>query len=160
MSRDLNKAVPFLKDVVTTLIAEAKRRYNLNVFVVDVDRDYRIQRAYFAQGREHVAIVNELRRIANLPLINAEQNLKKITWTMNSKHITNAQDGDPNNDLSRAVDLGLKDYRGRYMGNVDADVNGDNKHDYEQVGALAEELGAGKIKWGGRFGDEPHIEVV
>lgn len=160
MSRNLERAVPFLKTVAQAVIDEAKARYGLDVFIVDVDRDYKVQIAYYAQGRESLETVNALRAVVNLPPITATQNKKKITWTMKSKHITNLDDEDESNDLSRAVDIGLKDENGRYVGNSNADINGDNKHDYEQIGALIEEIGGDKIRWGGRFGDEPHFEVV
>jgi len=127
---------------------------------VDVDRDYKIQVAYYAQGRENVATVNTLRAAAGLPRITVQQNKKKITWTLKSKHITNLDDEDIANDLSRAVDIGLKDHNGRYVGDSYADLNKDHIRDYKQIGLLGEELGKGHIKWGGRFGDEPHFEVI
>jgi hypothetical protein len=160
MSRDLNKAVPFLKQFAEQLIFACQETLGLKIFIVDVDRDYKVQMAYYAQNRQPLSDVNALRRAAGLPLITEQQNAKKITWTMNSKHVTNLDDGNPNNDLSRAIDIGLKDENGRYCGDGDEDLNGDGKHDYEQVWRLAEELGNGKIKAGGRFGDEPHLEMA
>lgn len=160
MSRDLNKATPFMKWFGEALIFSCQEKLGLNVFIVDVDRDYKVQRAYFAQGRESASNVNALRSLVGLPSITDQQNTKKITWTMNSKHITNLDDTDLTNNLSRAIDIGLKDDDGRYRGEGSEDLNGDGKHDYEQIGKLGEEIGAGKIKWGGRFGDEPHFEQI
>lgn len=160
MSRDLNKAVPFLRWFGEALIFACQEKLGLKVFIVDVDRDYKVQMAYYAQGRQPTEDVNVLRRHAGLPEITPQQNDKKITWTMNSKHVTNLDDGNPDNDLSRAIDIGLKDENGRYCGNGNEDINGDGQHDYEQIGKLAEEIGGGRIRWGGRFGDEPHMEVV
>ena len=159
MSRDLSKADQFLAQVIRETILQAKQNLLLDVFVVDVDRDYKIQRAYYAQGRENTDSVNALRKMVNLPSITEKQNVK-ITWTMNSKHITNLDDNNKGNDLSRAVDIGLKDKNNRYIGNSDIDMNGDEIKDYEQVGLLAEKIGQGKIKWGGRFKDPAHIELV
>jgi len=160
MSRNLEKAVPYLRTFVPLLIEAVRDRLGINIFIVDVDRDYKVQIAYYAQGRESVETTNRLRRIVGLPTITTKMNRKKITWTMNSKHITNLEDDESFNDLSRAVDIGIKDDNGRYRGESQTDLNADGKHDYEQIGAIIEELGEGKIKWGGRFGDEPHFEVV
>lgn len=159
MSRNLEKADPFLRVFIPLLIKTVKERLGVDVFVVDVDRDYKVQAAYYAQGRETIHVVNNLRLVAGLPLITVAENKNKITWTLNSKHITNMDDDTDLNDLSRAIDIGLKDSDGKYRGTGNEDLNGDGKHDYEQIGAIIEELGKGKVKWGGRFGDEPHLEI-
>jgi hypothetical protein len=139
MSRDLSKAHPFLQEFVPLVISTMKTGYG---------------------GREDLLTTNRLRKAASLPAITEDQNRRKITWTMNSKHIVNKEDTDPFNDLSRAIDFGLLDINGKYHGESQADLNGDSKHDYEQLGAIIEVKGKGKVKWGGRFGDEPHMEMV
>jgi hypothetical protein len=77
-------------------------------------RSKTVQEAYFAQGRESLAQVNEKRKAAGLyPLAGDKQNYK-ITWTMNSKHLSGlAMDilpvdgrGNPTWDLAH--------YRGRF----------------------------------------------
>lgn len=52
MSRDLNRATPRVRNFANKLISEAKRVLNIDVFVIEVDRFYNVQVAYFAQGRD------------------------------------------------------------------------------------------------------------
>lgn len=162
MSRDITKATPFIQSFWNELKNTVKKELGLDIFLVDVDRDWKIQRAYYAQGRDSLLIVNKLRKDVNLPLISASDNKKKITWTLNSKHITNLDDDIEYNNKSRAIDIGLKDINGKYVGNSDADINKDNKKDYYQIGLIGERIGGERIKWGGRFKspDMPHFEEV
>lgn len=166
MSRDLNKATPFMREFAKQLIAEAKAQLKLTVIVTDVDRDYKTQMALFAQGRQILTETNLLRKVAGLALITAVENQKRVTWTMASKHIINLDDSVLTNDLSTAIDFGILDVNGKYHGDVKADINKDNRPDYIQLGELAEKIGGDKIKWGGRFRnalghsspDFPHFE--
>lgn len=168
MSRDINRATPFLIWFWGELYTAVHHELGLNIFLVDVDRDWRIQRAYYAQGRDSLLVVNQLRKAAGLPAINAVQNKMKITNTMNSKHITNLEDATPYNDYSRAIDIGLKAEDGRYVGEAAADLNKDGKKDYCQIGEIGERIGGSRIRWGGRFKnsrglpapDMPHFEEV
>jgi len=50
-------------------------------------RTVAVQKAYYAQGRELLATVNELRKKAGLYLLRSERDNYPITWTLNSKHI-------------------------------------------------------------------------
>jgi peptidoglycan L-alanyl-D-glutamate endopeptidase CwlK len=159
-------ATPFMKGFALKLVAEAATRLGLDVFVVDVDRDYKVQMALYAQGRQPLDEVNLLRKVAGLGPIKEEQNERVVTWTMASKHIIRLDDTDPHNDQSRAVDFGIRDPSGKYVGDVKADVNYDNEPDYIQLALLAEEIGGGRIKAGARFKnkkgepcpDYPHFE--
>jgi hypothetical protein len=160
MSRNISKATPFMQWFWEVLRETVWQELKLTIFLVDVDRDWKVQRAYYAQGRDDLKTVNYLRSVVGLPPINAVQNKKKITWTMKSKHITNLEDDSTYNDFSRAIDIGLKAEDGRYVGEPGADLNKDSKRDYEQIGAIGERIGGHRIKWGGRFGDMPHFEEV
>lgn len=162
MSRDITKATPFMQWFWTELKSAVKKELGLNIFLLDVDRDWKVQRAYYAQGRDRLEIVNKLRNEAGLPSITVSQNNQEITWTMNSKHIVNLDDNDQNNNLSQAIDIGLKDSDGRYVGDAQADINKDNKKDYFQIGLIGEKIGNGHIRWGGRFkkADQPHFEEI
>ena len=160
MSRDIKRATPFIQWFWPELKARVKNNLGLDIFLVDVDRDWKVQRAYFAQGRDDLRTVNYLRGIANLPAINALQNKYKITRTMNSKHITNLEDDTAYNDYSRAIDIGLKAEDGRYVGEAAADLNKDGLRDYQQIGEIGEQIGGKCIRWGGHFGDMPHYEEV
>lgn len=165
MSRDLQKATPFLREFSNLLVAYMKTEHGIRVIVTSVDRDYKVQMALYAQGRQPLSEVNRMRSFAGLPLISEKEN-RPVTWTMASKHIVNFDDGFTNNDLSRAVDFGILDSAGKYQGDIKADVNYDNRSDYEQLGFVGEKIGGNKIKWGGRFRnskgvlrpDMPHFE--
>ena len=160
MSRDLNKAVPRMRDFAIQLIGRAKEELGIKIIVTDVDRLYEVQMALYAQGRETLENVNKLRKRANLAPITHKDN-KKVTWTMASRHIINLSNDDPSDDLSYAIDFGILDKNGKYMGDVKADVNKDNKPDYIQLGALAKKIDPGII-WGGDFKkskDYPHYEL-
>lgn len=160
MSRDLNKAVPRMKNFALQLIGRAKEELALNVIVTDVDRLYEVQMALYAQGRQPLAEVNIMRKRAGMLPITHIENKNKVTWTMASRHIINLTNDNPDDDLSYAIDFGILDKNGKYMGDVKADVNRDNKPDYIQLGALAKRIDPGII-WGGDFKkskDYPHYE--
>jgi hypothetical protein len=160
MSRDINKATAYMQWFWHQLYTAVKLELGLIIFLLDVDRDWKVQRAYYAQGRDPLHIVNALRKEAGLPTITAKQNEKKITWTMKSKHITNLDNQALYDNYSRAIDIGLKDKDGRYVGDSQADLNKDNKKDYQQIGEIGERIGGMRIRWGGRFGDPAHFEEV
>lgn len=50
-------------------------------------RSVRTQEAYYAQGRQPLADVNNLRKAAGLYLLRSERDNLMITWTLKSKHI-------------------------------------------------------------------------
>lgn len=156
MSRDLNKATPRLKKFAEELIKKAKSDLCLDVIVVEVDRPYEVQMAYYAQGRRPSLEVNLLRKRAGLP---PTTSTRKITWTMVSRHIVNLANDSSSDDLSHAIDFGIKDKMGKYCGDSKADVNKDNRPDYIQLGALAKTIDHG-IVWGGdwRHKDYPHFQ--
>ena len=160
MSRDIKRATPFMQWFWGVLQSTVQSELKLTIFLVDVDRDWKIQRAYYSQGRESLATVNYLRKVAGLPAITASQNKYKITWTLKSKHITNLDNESPYDDMSRAIDIGLKAEDGKYVGDGTADLNKDGKKDYFQIGAIGERIGGSRIKWLGHIGDLAHFEEV
>jgi len=145
-------------DMAYRFLDECKK-VGLDVFFTCVDRSYITQTALFAQGREPLDFVNDLRKKAGLPRISHDENRRKVTWTMNSKHIVNLDDERLDNDKSEALDFCILNPKtGKVSWDVKADVNTDNQADYQQCGEIAEGLG---FKWGGRFKnpDMPHIEL-
>lgn len=159
MSRDLSKLTPRLRSFVENIIIKAKELLGIDVFVVETDRPFNTQVAYYAQGRETLDVTNRLRKRAGLGPIGEKENSRCITWTMASNHITNLANDDETDDLSRAVDLGIKDKMGKYDGSSKADTNKDNKPDYLQLGAIGKMIDPG-IEWGGDWKgkkqDMPH----
>jgi len=159
MSRDLNQASPRMKDFALKLIGRAKEELGLRVIVTDVARQFEVQVALYAQGRETLENVNKLRKRAGLTPITNKENKNKVTWTLASRHIINLTNDDPTDDLSHAIDFGILDRHGRYMGDVKADTNNDNIPDYVQLGKLGKKIDP-DIIWGGNWTkkDYPHFE--
>lgn len=158
MSRDLNRATPWVKNFFLKLQEEVLKQLGIHIIPVNVDRTAQVQFAFYAQGREELNKVNALRRKAGLDVITEQENKKKITWTLISDHITDLYDEDEINNLSRAVDIGIIDSNGNYQGSDKADVNKDNKADYIQIGAIAKTI-APDVDWGGdwkKTKDYPH----
>lgn len=123
--------------------------------VTCTSRDILEQMALYVQGRLPVTEVNNFRMAAGLPLINESEN-KKVTWTLASKHVTNALDKDLNNDFSKAFDIAIcKD--GKPIWDIKVNVNENEILDYDEAGEIGESVG---LKWGGRFSspDRPHFE--
>jgi hypothetical protein len=131
----------------------------LKVVLTSVDRSYKEQTAYFAQGRETLEITNSLRKAAGLPPIGEEENKKKITWTMNSKHIINLDDERTDNDRSNAFDFAIVGVDGKINWDVKADINKDNVWDYLQCAMIGESLGltSGRVF---KSPDYPHLEII
>lgn len=115
------------------------------------------QVALYAQGRKPIDDVNRLREIAGLARIPVSQN-NIVTWTLNSEHLINLDDGNTKNDQSRAFDIAITRDK-KPVWDVKIDVNGDKIPDYEEAGKIGESVG---LKWGGRFTkpDMPHFQDV
>jgi len=150
MSRDLTEATPRMRDFAIRLIGLAKEELNLRVIVTSVARLFEVQVALYAQGRNTLENVNKLRIRAKLAPITHKENKYKVTWTLASRHIINLSNDDPTDNLSHAIDFGILDKNGKYMGDVKADVNNDNKSDYIQLGLLAKKVDS-EIIWGGNW---------
>lgn len=164
-SRNLSDAIPELREFAMNLLNRAEEEIGFKVIITSVARTYEEQIALYAQGRQPYEEVNILRRVAGMPPIVQSQN-RKVTWTMASKHIIRLTDDIPNNDFSRAIDFGIVDSNGRYVGSDKADIDEDNLPDYLELGELGnrikDELGL-PILWGGDFRttkDYPHFEWV
>lgn len=150
------------KDLATDLQplhAEWKKRCTargLNVITTCTARSYQEQLALYAQGRNPLSYTNALRKAAGLGPITESENQNKVTWTMNSEHITNLADTDRSNDKADAWDFAVVDGKTATW-NIKVDVNKNHIGDYEEAGKIAEELG---LEWGGRWSkpDAPHIQ--
>jgi hypothetical protein len=136
-------------------MAEAKK-IGITILITQTSRLAKEQLAYWMRGRKPYAEVVNYYKSASLIPPTKEENKVKITWTLNSKHIVDLDDNNPNNDLAKAFDFVVLDKNGKAVWKDKADINADNLPDYRQVGEIAERLG---VKWGGRFGDPPHVET-
>lgn len=150
MSRELSRATQRVRNFTEALISETKRLTGINIFIIEVDRPFDVQVAYYAQSREPLDVVNKLRKRAGLSPITEAENQKAVTWTMDSRHIVNLENDTKIDDLSHAVDIGLKDKNGKYVTDANADTNKDKKVDFDQIGIIGKMIDPGMI-WGGDF---------
>jgi hypothetical protein len=123
-------------------------------------RDIRDQLALYAQGRMRLSFVNELRKLAGMAPIDWTTNQKKVTWTLNSRHVVDLSKG----EKATAFDIALKTASGRGVHwDIKADVNGNEEADYDELGRIGRECG---LTWGGDFKnkhgeprpDRPHFQ--
>ncbi len=154
---------------VGNLIPEAMLAYNewvkacnergLYPKVTGVLRTLLIQVAFYAQGRQKYSEICALRSQAGLWLIGEKEAKKKITWTFMSKHIPEFCFPKDSKYYGKvlAVDFALKDKENNLSWSGKMDANESGGPDYKEAGMLAEEFG---FRWGGRFGDNPHIEWI
>lgn len=139
--------------VKPSLVAVPRRAlsYGLMDFaVVQGVRDVAVQRAYFAQGRKSLAVVNALRARANLARIKGTDN-RIVTNTLLSKHLIQA-DG-----YGHAIDL---------VPFVNGRMDWESHENFYFLATLmlraAAELGE-PVRWGGHFRslrDSPHFETI
>jgi hypothetical protein len=128
------------------------------VIITSVDRDYKEQYALFCQGREPLDIVNKFRKIAGMSPINQKENGRKVTWTLNSKHVVNLDDENLDNDRSRAFDFAIMYNDKTINWNIKADIDHDNVSDYLECANVGESLGL----YSGRHfknQDYPHLQI-
>jgi peptidoglycan L-alanyl-D-glutamate endopeptidase CwlK len=79
---------PAARDAFTKMCAAIDVTLGDNLYIIfEGLRTRAKQEAYYAQGRETLEQVNEKRRAAGLYLLSNEKQNRKITWTLNSKHL-------------------------------------------------------------------------
>ena len=121
---------------------EAGIEFELN----EVKRTEAVQRAYFAQGRNPLALVNSLRKLAGLYPLAKSENKYKVTWTLRSRHFT-----------GRAFDIRLLKYN-KPTWDTKWDGNENSIPDYLEAAkiGLAVGLEAGGL-W--KKPDYPHFQL-
>lgn len=139
-----------------TLFKIEMARMGISFIVTCTARTVQEQMALYAQGRNPLAHVNKMRALAGLPPLRDESDNRKVTWTLNSKHLIDLEDGNPDNNKARAFDIAIMDGK-NVSWDLKVDVNRDQIPDYRQAGKIGESVG---LKWGGRFKspDMPHFE--
>lgn len=124
----------------------------------EVLRTKATQTAYYAQGRESLAEVNRLRKIAGLADLPAKENLYCITWTMNSRHLADEH------GLSEAFDIVILKPGGARTYDTKFDRDQDSIPDYVEAAALGRMVGLDvgadfKRKDGTPRPDFPHYQL-
>ena len=133
-SRDINQCTLWMRKKWGELRAMCAR-IGLDVRLSCTTRSCDEHGALWAQGRRTLDFVNHARAKVGLPSITAAQNKRKVTWTLNSKHVLS-----DNRPLSEAFDVYLqKDNLAIW--DLKADVNEDNRSDYDQIITIARSIG-------------------
>jgi hypothetical protein len=145
---DIKLLTPSMREKVENFI-HALDANGVKYRIIETKRTESTQRAYYAQGREPVAVVNIKRRSAGLGEITESENRNKITWTLESKHL-----------VGRAIDI-VPVIDGKIPWNINSK---EIAAAYMRIGLIGEAAG---LAWGGRwtpidkFGigkDAPHFE--
>ena len=155
-SRNLTDLDPRLYDLYVKFNHKMGEAGLIHV-VTSTSRSVLEQMALYTQGRLLTGDVNLFRHASGLlPIATAEN--QKVTWTLNSKHITNMFDQDLNNDKSRAFDISILNKQGQAVWDLKVNVNENDIPDYEEAGQIGESVG---LWWGGRWKnpDRPHFEI-
>ena len=156
-SRDLKELTPELFDKYQLFNVRMGEAGLIHV-VTCTSRSVIEQMALFTMGRLPTKDVNRFRQIAGLILIGESENVK-VTWTLDSKHVTNMFDADLNNDKSRAFDIAILNKQGQAVWDIKINTNESGGPDYDEAGLIGESVG---LRWGGRFTlnpDPPHYEL-
>ena len=136
---------PKTKQLCNMLIEECKKQ-GLIIEVIETLRKIEVQDAYYAQGRESINTVNDLRKKAGLNYITEAENEHKIT---------NAKGGSSAHNYGLAFDV-CPIVRGKLAwGRVDL---------FKKIGDISRNLQVDEYKlvWGGDFKsikDSPHFEM-
>jgi hypothetical protein len=114
-------------------------------------RNIEEQIALYAQGREVLSKTNSLRNKVGLPPITDKDNKKKVTWTLQSKHIV-----DNSVTKASAFDIVLLS-NSRPTWDLKINVNKNQVPDYKEAADIGESVG---LKAGANFKtpDYPHFE--
>ncbi|MCL6578006.1 MAG: M15 family metallopeptidase [Candidatus Bathyarchaeota archaeon] len=121
-----------------------------------VARTLVVQMTLFIQGRLGLEHVNKFRKAAELPPIEEKKNVV-VTWTLESKHVVNPLDTNPEKRVSKAFDIVI--LKGKEpTWDLKVNVNENEVPDYIEAGQIGETVG---LEWGGRWEnpDYPHFQL-
>ena len=166
--------VPELKEKIISVRQKAEL-VGLKFIITCTARNILEQIALYTQGRFALFVINEIRAIASLDPITQHEGDRKVTWTLDSKHIIYTTDSltddlikkilesvnyeerikeaidsakGKTRSLAEAVDFAILKSNSSVTWDLKADVNADNVPDYEEIGKIGESVG---LTWGGRF---------
>jgi peptidoglycan L-alanyl-D-glutamate endopeptidase CwlK len=156
MSRDLNELDSELFDLYQKFNLKMGEAGLIHV-VTCTSRTILEQMALFTMGRLPTGDVNLFRHAAGLFPVGHEEN-RKVTWTLNSKHVTNMFDKDLNNDKARAFDFAILNRKGQAVWDIKVSLNENEIPDYEEAAEIGESIGlVSGARW--KNPDWPHLEL-
>lgn len=150
--RDINLLHPEVKAKAEELVAKAQDKLNLRLIITQTLRTQEEQVALFAQGRQSLDKVNELRKLANYAPLTATENRNKVTNASSA--------ADSFHGYGLAFDIAVVDSTGRTINWNKSDWNSNNVDDWMEIGKLGESIG---LEWGGSwksFPDIPHYQLT
>jgi hypothetical protein len=133
--------------------------------VTCIKRTTEEQIALYAQGRQNLSVVNELRRVAGLYELTDKENKRPVTWTLKSRHLPL----DASNPIVKkypvflgkclAWDIVIKKDFKNVTWDLKADIDKDDIPDYEEAARVGEKLGLiVGARWPKNKRDWPHFE--
>lgn len=140
-SRDIDKLHPVVARKCRALLTKIVER-GLNAKVTNTLRVQEEQTALYAQGRQPLQEVNQLRAMAHMPPIKAERN-RIVTKVRTSVH-----------QFGLGFDIVLTDGLGDIHWDTKVDINEGGGADYLEIGPIGEDLG---LLWGGRFKNRDYV---
>jgi len=147
VNRSISALKPELAAAVRRFLVRCEEE-KISVLIIETDRTQAIQDAYYAQGRQNIEVVNQLRQSAGLYLLKERENTV----------ITNAKVS--NHTGGNAIDIApeIPDKPGYPWWNAPTKV-------WESIGALAETCGLDWCAGGygqtwGKGWDNPHFELM
>lgn len=155
-SRNINDLIEELKKIAPVHMRLCKEA-GIPIILTCTARDDMEQMALYSQGRMPLQFINMMRTEAGLWIIGKEESKRKVTWTLNSRHVVDLGKG----EKAAAYDVCLlKNVRGKMRAhwNIKEDVNGNDIPDYEEVARIGESLG---LEAGGFWNkpDWPHYQL-
>jgi uncharacterized Zn finger protein (UPF0148 family) len=138
-SRKIEDLVPALQEKYYLFKAEMEKA-NIPFIVTCTARSILEHIALYVRGRLSLLDVNRFNYLAGMPLLQLDSQNVKVTWTLNSLHVTNMLDKDLNNDLSRAFDIAIiKD--GKAVWDIKVNVNQNEIPDYTEAANIGKSVG-------------------
>lgn len=135
---DITKLRPKTQELCKKFVEECKKE-GIIVVITQTLRSIEVQNAYYAQGRNDLATVNKLRKIAGLTPITLKENTK----------VTNAKGGTSPHNYGLSFD---------FVPIVNGKADWNNIALFKKCGAIGIKLG---LEWGGNFKsivDLPHFQ--
>lgn len=140
-------------EVMKQLASAGGLIYGTHWALTSVLRTLMEQTAYYAQGRETLPKVNQLRKLAGMYALNLSENKNPVTWTMNSKHFPEKDTG-----KARAFDFCILKPNREATWDLKWDNDKDDVVDYLELAQYAKAAGLES----GAFWDKadpPHVQL-
>lgn len=133
-------------------------KIGINFMITCTSRNIIEQMALFVKGRLPLREVNIFNVMANLPILVKDSDNVKVTWTLDSKHVTNTFDDNLNNNMSRAFDIAILKGN-KPIWDIKVSVNKNDIPDYLEAAEIGKSIG---LECGAFWSnpDYPHYQLI